>query len=91
MNSTEGNVLELDGEVEGNIYWPSSVETTYDGKPHSCVPEHHSCMLPLYNLQMSRTSEAYDPVERFQSHPETGTHSQMCALEGLCVSYTPEY
>ena len=59
--STQGNVLELDGDVEGNIYWPATVETTWDGKGHSCVPEHHSCVIPLYNLRMVREEEAYDP------------------------------
>ena len=71
VNSTQGNVLELDGDVEGNIYWPASVETTYDGKPHSCNPPHHSCVLPLYTIKLPRNSDAYLPSDRYQNHAET--------------------
>ena len=71
VNSTQGNVLELDGDVEGNIYWPASVETTYDGKSHSCDPPHHSCLVPLYTTKLARNSDAYLPSDRYQNHAET--------------------
>ncbi len=28
------------------------METEWDGKPHSCFPRHHSCVLPLYRYSV---------------------------------------
>lgn len=69
--SAQGNVLELDGDVEGNIYWPATIETTWDAKNHSCTPPHHSCVIPLYNVRMRRSEESYDPDDRFRYHAST--------------------
>ena len=38
--------------TSGNVVWPASVETEWDGKPHSCFPRQHSCVMPLYRYSL---------------------------------------
>ena len=71
VKSVAGNVIELDADIEGNIYWPATVETTWDGKPHSCVPEHHSCVIPLYSVRLARDKPAYLPQDRYRARAGT--------------------
>jgi hypothetical protein len=45
-----GDVLVLDADLEGAVQFPATAHSGYDGKPHSCVPEHHSCIKTLYQV-----------------------------------------
>lgn len=51
------------------VSFPATIETTFDGRKHACVPSHHPCVKSVYGVQLDRSSESFLPVDRYQAHP----------------------
>ncbi len=66
VNATAGSVLRLDRDLEGDIDFPCTIETTYDGEDHACSPPHHPCVHTLYRVRVKRSEAAYLPQDRYK-------------------------
>lgn len=75
VNKTAGSIITLDSDVEGDIDFPATIETTYDGEEHSCIPSHHPCIHTLFRVRVKRDEPAYLPSERHLMHAAEPTKS----------------
>ena len=75
VNKTAGPILVLDSDLEGDIDFPATIETTYDGKSHSCIPSHHPCIHTLFRVRVKRDEPAHLPSERYLRHTAEPTLS----------------
>lgn len=75
VNKTAGRIITLDADVEGDIDLPATIETTFDGGQHACVPSHHPCIHTLFRVRVQRQETAYLPDERYLRHTAEPTQS----------------